>query len=325
MGHLHRIAVCSDIHYAGYRERQRGPYYLAGIRSPLGRWILRAHRHFIWMRDAFAHNHLLDEFLAQIGAPDYVVANGDYSCDTGFVGVSDDAACESAQECLQKIRQKFATNFMTTIGDHELGKLSLGGGQGGMRVTSWHRAVNELGLQPLGRIELGRYVLIGIASSLVGYPVYEPETLREERDAWQRLREIHLQDIRRTFAALDSNQRVILVCHDPSALSFLWREEMVRSKLDQVEQTIIGHLHSNLVFRRSRWLAGMPTIRFLGHTPRRLSSALNQARFWKPFRVRLCPSLAGLEIERGGGFYTIELDAAGDRPARFELHRLTRK
>ncbi|HVV71479.1 MAG TPA: hypothetical protein VHI52_08280, partial [Verrucomicrobiae bacterium] len=88
--------------------------------------------------------------------------------------------------------------------------------------------------------------------------------------------------------------------------------------------TIIGHLHSNLVLWKSRWLAGMPKINFLGHTTRRLSAALRKARDWRPFKVRLCPALAGIELLHDGGYLTVELDAEAKRPAEFRFHRLPR-
>jgi hypothetical protein len=40
--------------------------------------------------------------------------------------------------------------------------------------------------------------------------------------------------------------------------------------------------------------------------------------------VRLCPSLAGIELLKDGGYYTVELDEAAQRPAQFEFHRLKR-
>ncbi len=182
-------------------------------------------------------NHLLDQFLKHGMRAEFVIANGDYSCDSAFVGMSDDAAFQSAQECLGKLRDKFAPNFRAVFGDHELGKLSLFGGRGGMRVASFHRAQNELGLEPFWQMELGNYVLIGVVSSLIALPIFEPDTLPEERAEWMRLREIHLGEIRNAFSNLKPEQRVILFCHDPTALPFLWEEEMVRAKLPQLEQT----------------------------------------------------------------------------------------
>ncbi len=320
----HRLAILSDIHYAGPAEAARGDdYEWRGITNPLLRLALRAYRRFVWLPNPTGQNHLLDEFLEPREA-DYVIANGDYSCNTSFLGVSDDASCQSARECLEKLRRKFAPNFQATFGDHELGKLSLNHELGGMRLASLTRARQELGLEPFWRVELGRYVLLGVASPLVALPVYEPDTLPVELPEWRRLREEHLADIRRAFSALQTGQRVLLFCHDPTALPFLWREDAVRDKLPQVEQTIIGHLHSNLVFWKSRRLAGMPVIRRLGPTVQRMSTALSEARHWRPFKVRLCPSLAGIQLLKDGGYYTVELDGAAKRPAKFEFHSLPR-
>lgn len=325
MARKYIIGIVSDIHYASAAEKVRGnAYEFLGVTNPLLRMVGRFYRHFLWLRYPMAQNHLLDEFLQRMDSPDYVIANGDYSCNSAFVGVSDDAACRSAHECLDKLRGKFGVNFQANFGDHELGKLSFLGGQGGMRLASWHRARTELGLQPFWRVELGNYVLLGVTSSLLALPVYEPDTLATELAEWQELRAQQLADIRRAFADLKPGQRVLLFCHDPTALPFLWHDETVRSKLPQVEQTIIGHLHSNLIFWKSRLLAGMPMIPFLGHTTKRLSTALREARHWRPFNVRLCPSLAGTELLKDGGFYSAELDSDARQPARFQLHRIVR-
>jgi hypothetical protein len=96
----------------------------------------------------------------------------------------------------------------------------------------------------------------------------------------------------------------------------------VRAKLPQVEQTIIGHLHSNLYLWKSRWLAGMPVIPFLGRAVKKFSTALNQAHLWKPFHVRLCPALAGIQLLNDGGYLTAELDPEAKSPARFQFHPL---
>ena len=181
-----------------------------------------------------------------------------------------------------------------------------------------------MGLEPFWTLTFGNYVLFGVVSTLLALPVFEPEMLPSERAEWESLRREHLEEIRRAFHSLKPPQRVLLFCHDPTALPFLWREEAVREKLPQVERTIIGHLHSPLIYLKSRLLAGMPVIGFLGHTPRRLSSALRQARHWKPFNVLLCPSLSGIELLRDGGFYTAEIDPEARQPAAFRFHRLGR-
>ena len=318
------ILILSDIHYACDAEKQRHGHETRVIANPLLRRAVRVYRHYIWLRDPFAHNHLLDEFLRRADSPDWVVTNGDYSCDTEFVGVSDAAAFESARQCLTKLRDRFGAKLRSVIGDHELGKTSLFGGKGGLRLASWQRATIELGLQPLWQLEIGDYVLIGVTSSLLAFPVYEPEGLSKERTVWNALREAHLNEIRRALIALRPTQRVLLFCHDPSALPFLWKEEAVRRRLPQIEQTVIGHLHSTFYLQQSQLLAGMPVIRFLGNSIRRMTEALNDARCWREFKVRLCPAMAGIELRKDGGFYEAKLDETASRPAQFLFHSLPR-
>jgi hypothetical protein len=319
------LAILSDIHYASAAEQARGDAYeYCGVANPVTRRLLKTFRRHVWLHRPLRQNHLLDQFLERAGSPDLVVAIGDYSCDSAFVGVSDDAVCQSVRECLEKLRGRFGDRFHAVIGDHELGKFSFVGRRGGLRLASCQRAHRELGLEPFWRVELGRRVLIGVASSLVALPVYQAEMLAEERAGWEQLRAEQLARIREAFGALEPDQRVLLFCHDPTALPFLWREEAVRARLPQIEQTVIGHLHSNVILWKSRVLAGMPVIPFLGHSIRRMSAALNEARHWKPFRVRLCPALAGLELLKDGGFLTAELDLDTREPARFRFHGIPR-
>jgi hypothetical protein len=319
------LGILSDVHYAGPAEQLRGEdYEIREVANPLLRLLLRTYRRFVWLRHPMGQNHLLDRFLERAGSPDYVIANGDFSCNSASIGVCDSAAFESAQECLGKLRGAFPNRFRATFGDHELGKLSLVGHRGGMRWASFARARDGLQLEPFWQIETGRYVLMGVASSVIALPVFAPDTLPEEQPAWEQLRAEHLEEIRSAFGRLKPDRRVLLFCHDPTALPFLWHDETVRRRIAQIEQTVIGHLHSNLVLRKSRWLAGIPPIRFLGSSALRMSTALSEARHWKPFRVRLCPSLAGIELLKDGGFYRAELDLDAKQPARFHFHRLGR-
>ncbi len=324
MARRRTILIISDIHYASDAERLRPGHEARVIANPLLRRAFKAYRHYIWLRDPFAHNHLLDDFLARADSPDVVVANGDYSCDTEFIGVCDDAAFESARQCLTKLRRRFGSQLQSVIGDHELGKTSLFGGKGGFRLASWRRATTDLALRPFWQIELGDRVLMGVTSSLIAFPVYEPEALPDERSDWRTLRGVHLAEIRRAFAGLKSAQRVLLFCHDPTALPYLWQDEIVRDRVSQIEQTVIGHLHSNLFFLKSRLLAGMPAIRFLGNSVRRMSHALNQARCWREFKVRLCPSMAGIELLKDGGYCEIHINEDASRPLEFQFRALRR-
>jgi len=314
----------SDVHYASDAEKQRRGHEARVIPSRILRIAATGYRRFLWLRDPFAHNHLLDRFIQAAGDADWVIANGDYSCDTAFVGVSDDAALASARLCLDKLRGAFNGRFQAVIGDHELGKMSLFGGQGGPRLASWQRALDSLELAPLWRLDLDQWVLVGVASSLVALPVFDPELLPEERATWHRLREHHIGAIRDLFRGLDPQQRVVLFCHDPTALPFLWREGVVRTRLGQVALTVIGHLHTRLIYWQSRLLAGMPRIAFLGNTVRRLSEALQQARCWRPFHVRLCPSLAGCELLKDGGFAFLSIDPDSTEPPSFRIRRIRR-
>jgi hypothetical protein len=320
-----RVAILSDVHYASAEEQARGnDYEYRELENPILRLLLKIHRRHFWLQEPLNKNYLLDKFLQDVVEADKVVAVGDYSCNSAFVGVSDPAACESARQCLAKLRVRFGTRLHPCFGDHELGKFALVGKRGGMRLESWRRARNELQLEPLWRVQLGRYVLMGVASPLIILPRMTSEVLPDERAEWEALRARHMAEIREAFGGLPPEARVLLFCHDPTALSFLWREETVRSRLGQVDHTIIGHLHSNLIWRLSRVLAGMPVLRFVGHSAHRLSMALHDAKCWRHFNVRLCPSIAGIELLKDGGYLTLELDPEARLPSRFAVHRLAR-
>lgn len=321
MSDEYRVIVVSDSHYASEGEQARRGYEVRVIRTWPQKVFVRLFRRFIWLKDPFGHNHLLDRFLAAAGTVDLVVANGDYSCDSAFVGMSDDAAFASAQFVLGRLRERFAGSLVAGFGDHELGKTSLFGGVGGLRLASWERSCGELGLEPFWRRELGPWVFLGVVSSLIALPVFEPDTLPAERAGWEALRAAHLARIREAFAGLRPDQRVVLFCHDPTAVPFLWREPEVRSHLGQLERTIIGHLHTPLILWKSRLLAGMPPIRFLGNSVRRMTTALNEARHWRDFKVTLCHSLAGCQLLKDGGFGELRLRADASA-AQWRVHPL---
>jgi len=107
-------------------------------------------------------------------------------------------------------------------------------------------------------------------------------------------------------------------------LPFLWQEESVRRRLPQIEQTVIGHLHTRLILWKSRVLSGIPPVRFLGNSVRKFTSALHAAHHWWPFKVRLCPALSGIELLNDGGYCTVEIDPTAKLPARFKFHPLPR-
>lgn len=314
------LGIVSDIHYASPAERARGnDYEYRDLANPFLKFLVRFHRRWIWLRNPLDHNDLLDRFLENGQPFDYVIANGDYSCDSLNVGISDDASFESARECLQKLRAKFSGRLRAIIGDHELGKVSLTGAYGGMRLASWRRATQDLGIEPLWQFEIGNYVLIGVPSSVIALPAFATDLLSAETAEWEQLRASLLDQICDAFAALKPNQRILLFCHDPTALPFLAREETIQKRFPQIEATVIGHLHTNLVLWKSRLLAGMPRITFLGHTVQKLSSALSEARHWRSFNVRLCPAIAGVELLKDGGYLVAELTPDASRPIVFRF------
>ncbi|MCX6906127.1 MAG: metallophosphoesterase [Verrucomicrobia bacterium] len=316
------LVIVSDIHHAGAAEQARRHFESRSIPNLFQRCLAQSYRHLVWMSDPLGHVKQLDTFLAAAGEPDLVVGNGDFSVDSGFIGLADEAVLESVQECLGKLRARFGERFLSVIGDHELGKMNLFGGAGGLRLASYDRAIGDAGMKRFWRMELGVYVLLAITSSLVALPIYEPEILAEEHSSWEALRAAHLEEIRQAFAELKPRQRILLFCHDPTALPFLAQEEVVRRRLGQIEHTIIGHLHSNFILGQARLLSGMPPLTFLGNTVRRYSAALCRAREWQPFRLLLCPSISGIQLLKDGGFLRLELDPDGGRPLGHTIQRL---
>ena len=314
------VAVVSDVHFAGPDERLRRNHEAGAIDNVVLRGLMRIYRRHIWLRDVFAHNHLLDYFIHHAAGANLVVSNGDYSCDTAFVGIADPASFQSTKLCLEKLGSAFADRFEAVVGDHELGKKSFFGGVGGMRLASWRRVLDELRTAPFWVREIGRYRLVGLTSSLIALPVFAGDILSEEAAEWTRLRERQLTQLESVFATLEDHHRVILFCHDPSALPFLAEIGAIQRRVTQIEATVIGHLHSNLIFRMSQILSGMPAIGFLGNTAKRLSMALRQAKTWRGFKPVLCPSLAGIELLKDGGFLEIRLDSDAGRPLRIR-HR----
>lgn len=315
------LLVVSDLHFAGPQEQARRGHEARVMPNALARGFAHLWRHHCWLRDPFAHNDKLGRIIAVNPAPDLVVANGDFTIDSAYVGVSDDAALESAGLALAELRTAYGDRFLTTIGDHDLGKKSLFGGAGGPRWESLLRCERELGLSRFWRREFGHYVLFGLASTPLAWPVFEAEGLPAESAHWREAQANLQARITLEFARLPARARVLLFVHDPTALRFLWDLPEVRARLPQVERTIIGHLHTPAIWRAARLLAGMPRLNFLGVTARRLTTALNSAGCWKHFRIALCPAPTGCQALKDGGWLSLELPP-DHRPTKLIRHHL---
>jgi len=316
------LLVLSDVHRSGIREQARRGFDSQAVASPFLRTLQRVYRRHVWLDDPMAHNHLLGAILGRVPAAQFVVANGDFTLDTAFVGVSDDAAFESAAEALDELRAAYGTRMRCTIGDHDLGKKSFVGGAGGVRRRSLERCESELGLPRLWHADFPGWRWIGMTSTLAAWPVFRPETLLEEMGWWEAIHARHLTEIDDLFAgATAAGLRTVLFCHDPTALPFLRRLPGVTAALPQIGATVIGHLHTRLVLRMARLLAGIPRIEWAGHSVRRYTAALNQARCWREFRVTLCPSPTGVELLKDGGYLTAEWPPS-EGAIRFQTHRL---
>ncbi len=315
------ILVVSDLHFAGPSEQTRRGHESRVMPNAVARTAAHLWRHYGWLRDPFAHNGKLGQIIAANPAPDLVVGNGDYTIDTAYVGVSDDAALESAALALGELRAAYGDRLLTTIGDHDLGKKSLFGAAGGPRWQSLLRCERELGLSRFWHREFGDYVLFGLASTPLAWPVFAAEGLPEELARWQEAQAALQARIALEFDRLPARARVVLFIHDPTALRFLWDLPEVRTRLHQVERTVIGHLHTPAIWRLARLLAGMPRLTFLGVTARRLSTALNSAGCWKHFRITLCPAPTGCQALKDGGWLTLELPPNA-QPVRVTRHRL---
>ena len=319
---MFRLLVVSDIHFAGPAEQARKGFEARAVPNPGIRMALRAYRKYVWLDDPMAHNHRLDAILQREPAPDLVVGNGDFTLDTAFVGVSDDAACASARECLERLRAAYPSRFEGVLGDHELGKKSFVGGAGGLRRRSLERCESELGLRVLWRREVGIWNLIGVASTLAGWPLFRAETPASEHDWWEKRHLELLRSVDQTLAAVPSGAPILLFCHDPSALPFLRSLPSVAHRIPDIAATIIGHLHTPLVLAVAGYLAGFPRVNWAGNSVRRYTAGLHEARCWKEFKVRICPSPAGVQLLKDGGYLTLEFEPDRAEGLQAMRHRL---
>ncbi|MDA7915997.1 metallophosphoesterase [Verrucomicrobia bacterium] len=315
-----RILILSDIHYACDAEKARGDFRTKGITNPITRFIVGRWSDWLWEGDPFEKNEAFHRFLDRDYNVDLVVANGDYSADSAFIGIADDAAHESAQFVMAKLENKFGDRLISTIGDHELGKISPDGGRGNMAIAGLHRSHALPTVATQWKKQHDNLVIIGVNATLIALPALARDMLPEEVAEWQHHRKEHIDWINSTFDALGSDEQVILFCHDPTALPYLHEMKSVRNRLTQIEHTVIGHLHSQWILTTAGYISGFPIINFLGAGVQRVSHGLNQAKCWKDFNLLFCPALDGIKWHKGA---SVLLDIDAKDPERKKVTLLT--
>lgn len=312
-----RLAVISDIHLMGPVEMARFQDRYDELTETLPplrrRWRRGLHRvrrglwngHPHWRTEAF---FLGLEKIANWN-PDWIVANGDYAGDYGGVGLSSAATFESAAGAVQLIRAKFADRARFIFGDHDIGKYSTLMRSGGIRLSSLDLGEKALGIPSFWHQKSGLYHLIGLNSSLLTLDFFLPEALKEEIPEWQRRRDRHIQAIRLEFARLPPKARVILFCHDPSALAPLARLSEVASRIGMIEMTVVGHLHSPGLLSLARIMPFGKTWKPKYPVARIIAKGLEGVSEWMAFRPVVCPSTFGTGHHTSGGVMLIEEDA----------------
>jgi hypothetical protein len=243
--------------------------------------------------------------------PEWVVANGDYGGDWGGVGLSDEHTFESVAGVIQRLRRAFPGRCRFVFGDHELGKYSTERREGGIRLASLTHGEDRLGIRSFWHERHGRFHLIGINSTLFTLELFLPEALESEIGLWMEYRRQHLDEVRDAFRRLPGDARVLIFCHDPSALSILHEVPEVRARLPQIERTVLGHLHAPRLLHAARWLSRLPRLSPRYPVARIIAQGVRGARHWKAFRPAVCPSTFGAGQHFAGGLLFLQTDEGG--------------
>jgi hypothetical protein len=222
------------------------------------------------------------------------------------VGLSDESTFESASAVIAMIRDVFGDKCRLSFGDHDIGKYSTHLRQGGVRLASIERGEEVLGIQSFWEEAIGDYHLIGVNSSLLGLQMFLPEAIEAEIPEWTRRRDEHIQQVCEAFDQLPDTTRIVLFCHDPSALAVLSDLPAVRRRLPQIVRTILGHLHSPGLLRLARMLPPLPRFNPKYPVARILAHSLSEKGAWRRFKPVLCPSTFGTGRHVSGGALFVE-------------------
>ncbi len=325
-----QLAVLSDIHLVGPAELALANAGYGSIRAhpdPVARaWrqgLYRVRRrfwngHLKWRHTAFLQ--ALDEVAGR--NPDWVIANGDYGGDLGGIGLSHRATLDSASLVVELIRNRFPGRSRFVFGDHDLGKYSTLLREGGIRLDSLDLGERQLQIPSFWHEINGDVHLIGVNSSLFTLDLFLPEAIADEIPEWRRRRAAHIAQVIEAFDQLPARARVLLFCHDPSALTILGELPAIRRKLHQIEMTVIGHLHSPTLLRLARYAARLSGIKPRYPVARIVAKGIAGARQWTRFNPVVCPSTFGTGHHVAGGILLVTLNGAGRLCAqRIRVHR----
>ena len=319
-----KLAVISDIHILGPMEMEAAAQAHSGIGHGLHpirrKWRRGLHRvrRRLWNGHLEARVPAFRHAMARLLEydPDWIIANGDLGGDYGGVGLSDDATFESVGVVVKMVRELFADKGLFVFGDHDLGKYSTALRGGGIRLHSLERGEKQLGIPSFWHKKDEDFHLIGVNSSLFTLDFFLPEALAHEIPEWQRLRAEHIERVSHAFDGLPKNARVVLFCHDPSALTALAQVPVVQKRMSHIELTVVGHLHSPSLLRLTklaklarRWKPKYPVARII-------AQGLNGVDAWAQFNPVVCPSTFGTGHHVAGGLLFIERDRYGALVAR---------
>lgn len=325
-----RLAVISDIHVLGPVEMARANESYVELAQQGHAWRRRWRRGLYRVRRRLWNGHLEWRHTAFLRAldeveefePEWIIANGDYGGDYGGIGLSDEATFDSAALVVKVIRDRFPRQSRFIFGDHDLGKFSTVLREGGIRLGSLEVGEQKLGIPSFWHEVDEDVHLIGVNSSLFTLDLFLPEALADEVPEWKRRRDEHIALVARALEGLPSSGRVVLFCHDPSALTALSQIPIVRRRMRQIELTVIGHLHSPTLLRLARYASRLSRLKLRYPVARIVAHGLEGARSWDLFHPVVCPSTFGTGHHLAGGLLFIEKDADGRLVARRQrVHR----
>ncbi len=314
-----RLAVLSDIHVLGPSERERAHAIAHDLGSGAGRlrrwWRRGLHRARgrFWTSHPESRHACFLRALDEIGRfdPDWVVANGDYGGDAHGVGLSDARTFESVAGVLDLVRATFPGRARFVFGDHELGKYSTELRQGGIRLDSLTRGEEALGLRSFWHERAEPFHLIGINSTLFTLDLFLPEALPDEVSRWLACRRRHEEEVDAAFEGLPAGARVLLFCHDPSALAALHARPAVRARLAAIERTVLGHLHAPRLLHVNRLMGRLPRVSPKYPVARIIAHGSRGAATWEAFKPVVCPSTFGAGRHVAGGLLFLETGPGG--------------